>query len=319
MKNKILVLSIVGLFLLTSLSSMSIIGMTITKESNNRNTLTFFDENDAELPIWDVGDYWTYDVTINGGIPKYVTLSNIKMSNLKFTVEEVHNETYTISFSSSVTGSGTVKLDIITISGQLQQTEIEGTLIVNKSKLTINATKDLIVDGYVKPPVIPKIHFDAEGDVFLSHGTPLLNFPINNYDSWFVDETPIELDMIINVQLIPDPIEADGTVHVEAHFAECHEWDIVNVPAGEYDALKISSSLGDEHLVWYSVAAGNIVKMRSRDIPLNWGYSGEYDIDMVLKSTNLPILPDPLEILVKQDNILKVAMVKLGKFIIALW
>jgi hypothetical protein len=293
MKNKILVFCIVSLFLLTSLPAISITGTKIIKESGNRNNLTFFDENDAEVPIWDVGHSWTYDVTINGGIPKHVTLNNIRMSNLKFTVEEVHNETYNVSFSSSVTGSGTVKLEFISISGQLQQTEIEGTLIVNKSKLTINATKDLIVDGYVKPPIIPKIHFDAEGDVFPSYGTPLLNFPINNYDSWFVDDIPIELDMTINVQILSDPIEAEGIVHVEGHFAECHEWDIVNVPAGEYDALKISSSLGDEHLVWYSVAAGNFVKMRGRDIPLNWGYSGEYDIDVVLKSTNFYVDSDP--------------------------
>ena len=120
-----------------------------------------------------------------------------------------------------------------------------------------------------------------------------MNFPINNNDSWFVDELPIELSLTVNVQLLPDPIEVQEIVYVEGHFAECLEWNIVNVAAGEYDALRISSDLGNEHLVWYSVAAGNVVKMRSRDIPLDWGYFGKYDIDIALKSTNFHIDSDP--------------------------
>ena len=185
MKNKILIFCIASLFLLTCLSSMSIIGMKTTKESVNRNTLTFFNENDAETPIWDVGHSWTYDVTINGGIPPNLNIDNLKMNDLIFTVEQVLDDSYILSFSAVLTGSGTVKIDIISLSGTLQNTEMEGDIIVNKSKLTINELQNFIVEGYVKPNLLPKIPFNVEADGLLIYGTPLLNFPINTYDGWY--------------------------------------------------------------------------------------------------------------------------------------
>jgi len=251
----------------------------------SESSLNFIDENDAEVPIWNVGHSWTYDVTINGGLSPYLSINNFKMNNLKLTVEEVLDDSYILSFSADLTGSGSVKLDVITLSGQLKDTEMEGTMIVDESKLTVNELSDLIVDGYIKPNLLPKIPFNVEGDCFFTHGTPLLNFPINNYETWYVDETILDFDLVVN--LLPDPIHQ--STYVEGFFAECHEWDIVNVPAGEYDALKIVSELGDEYLVWYSVAAGNIIKVKGRDIPLSWGYLGEYDFDIVLKSTNFQI------------------------------
>jgi hypothetical protein len=284
MKNKIFFIFI-SLFLLICISSMPLMGMKISLKDNTEIPSTIFDENDAEAPVWDVGHSWTYDVNIFGGIPNYVSL-NVRMSNLKFKVDEVHNDTYKISFSSSITGSVTVKLEIIKISGQFQNTDMSGVLIVNKSKFTINETKNLIIDGFIKPNLLPKIPFNIAGDcLFTYEGNPLFKFPINNYESWVVHETLIGLNF--TVSLLPDPVQ--GNIYVEGHIVECLEWDIVNVQAGEFDALKLSSYLGDEHHVWYSVAAGNVVKMIGRDIPFNWGYAGEYYIDLQLKSTNFHI------------------------------
>ena len=289
MKNK-LIFILISLFFLTCISPISIIGINTSISYNNENSPAVFDENDAEIPIWDVGHSWTYDVTVHGGIPNYVTLSNIKMNDLKFIIEEVHNDSYTISFSTSITGSATVKINIIKISGNIQDTEMNGILIVNKSKLTINKCKDLIVDGYIKPNLLPKIAFSIEGDCIFSYqGNPLSKFPINNFESWIVNEISINFNFIVS--LLPDPIQ--DFICIEEHLAECLEWDIINVPAGEYDALKISSSLGDEHLSWYSVAAGNVVKMRGRNIPFHYGYAGEYNIDIQLKSTNFHIDSNP--------------------------
>ena len=263
--------------------------MNIIKEQDSLNPLFFSEENDAEAPMWEVGNSWTYEITMDGGILPYININYIFFNNLILTVEEVLDDSYKLSFSSDITGSGSFKLDIITISGQLMDTEMEGYIIVNKTKLTINEIQEIIIDGYVKPNLLPKIPLNIDGDVLLMHNRPLLNFPINNNDFWYVDEIEILLDL--NVNLLPNPVY--DYHYIEGHFAECLEWEIVNVPAGEYDALKISTSLGEEHLVWYSVAAGNIIKMRGTNLPFSYGALGFYDMDIDLKSTNFYINSNP--------------------------
>ena len=287
MKWKMLVLCTVSMFLLTCFSSMSIIGANVKKEIVNSET--FLEEPDADTPIWEVGNYWTYDITINGGIPKYLDINNLKMDDLKFTVEEVNDDSYTVSFSCDVTGNVVVKVDIIQISGNFQDTDLEGTLIVNKSKLTINEVADMVFDGYIKPNILPKIPINIAGDCLFFYQTPLLDFPINNGESWIANEIYLQYDLVIN--LLPDP--AQDSIFIEGHYVECLDWDIVTVPAGEFDALELSSDLGDEHTVWYAVSAGNAVKVRSRGMPLNGGYYGDYDIDITLQSTNFEIESDP--------------------------
>ena len=252
-------------------------------------TMEFNDEYDAEAPIWEVGHTWTYDITINGGITNHLTLNNFKLNDMTFTVEEVNDDSYTLSVSADITGWITVKGDIIKISGQFQNTDMEATLIVNKSKLTVNEGLDSIIDGYIKPNLLPKIPITIDGDILFTYGVPMLNFPFNNWDVWYMDF--IVMDFDLNVNLLPDPVQT--TTYLQGHFVECREWDIINVAGEEYDALRIYTGLGDEHLVWYSVAAGNIIKRRGRNIPLYWGELGDYDIDVELQSTNFYIDSDP--------------------------
>jgi len=287
MKEKLLILGIVGLFLLSSVPSLS--GLSFTLVDDDPTTSNFFVEDDAVAPEWEVGHTWTYEATLNGGFPGYWTFSNIRTTDLVITVEEVQSDSYLLSFSASISGSVVLKVSIITISGTLQDTGVEGDLLVNKSKLTYDAMEDFVFDGFIKPNLLPKIPFSFDGDVLMYYGTPLLNFPINNYESWNIDEIAMSTD--INVNLLPDPVQEE--IYIQAHYAECLEWDIVNVDAGEYDALPISTDLGDEHITWYSVAAGNIIKVRGRDLPVYYGSFGEYNVDMELKSTNFHIDSNP--------------------------
>ena len=289
MKNKILILFIVGLFIASSLASISTIGIQTFKENEINNNSINLNENDAEAPVWDVGHYWTYDITINGGFSNKIIINNLKINDIKFTVDLVDADSYYLSFSSgSVTGSVTVKTDIITLSGNFQNTDMQGDIVVNKSKLTYETFEDAIIDGFIKPNILPKIPFSIEGYGSFMYGVPLLNFPINNGDVYFVHDISITLNAEIN--LLPEPIEE--LIFIEGRATEVLEWDIVNVAAGEFDALKISSEIGDEHIVWYAVSAGNVVKMRGRDIPFSYGYFGEYDFDIELQSTNFYIESD---------------------------
>ena len=286
--KKIIILLIISFFLLLPVFS-AITALNITNSTENKENSKYSEEDDADTPIWVIGNSWIYDITINGGLSSYWNINNLKMNDLSFTVEEILTDMYRVSVSGDITGGISLDLDLIKISGQFVDTEIEGNMFIDKSTLAINELQATTITGYIKPNLLPKIPFTADCSGFFEYGIPLLNFPINNEDTWFVDTITITFSM--DVSLLPNPIEQ--TIYVGGHYVECHEWDIVDVQAGEYDALKLSSVLGYEHNVWYSVAAGNIVKMVGKNIPFSWGDLGTYNIDIELVSTTYVIESDP--------------------------
>jgi len=259
-------------------------GVKVNKmDDSPKITPLFFDENDADLPTWTVGNSWTYEITMNGGIEDFVDINNLQMSNLEFSVVEVQTDFYKLDMSGDVSGNVVADLSGITLSGQLQDTTISGTVFVNKSTICLHEIQNFDLSGYVKPPILPRIPFSATGIMNASYGlvTPF-DFPINTEEVWFVDEIILGLNFDIN--LLPDP--AIQNIYIEYHDASCIEWDEVNSGGTDYDCLKISSeSYGESHNYWYSPAAGNVVKVTARDVPFSWGYYGIYDIDIELLST----------------------------------
>jgi hypothetical protein len=241
------------------------------------------DENDADLPIWNIGDSWTYRVTMNGGIEDFVDLNNLQITNLEFTVEQVQTEFYKLDMSGDASGSVVIDLDIIPLSGQLQDTSFSGDVFVNKSTICLHEIQNLDFSGYVKPPILPRIPFSITGIMNATFGSvTTFDFPINRDETWFIDE--IALGFNFDINLLPDP--AVETIYIQYHDATCTEWDEVTTGGTDYDALKVSSeTLGESHSYWYSPAAGNVVKVTGRDVPFSWGYYGIYDIDIELLST----------------------------------
>ena len=61
-------------------------------------------------------------------------------------------------------------------------------------------------------------------------------------------------------------------------------WETVEVGEIEYDALEISGNLGSKNSIWYSTAAGNVVKVDYENIDLGYGYKLN-TLEMVLVST----------------------------------
>ena len=243
----------------------------------------YINDNDAESPIWKVGDSWTYEVCIDGGIEQFLDLDNVRMLDLKFVVKEVQADKYKLDLTADLTGSVEVELDIISLSGILQDVELEGTAFVDKSTLSVEKIEELHIEGYIKPPVLPRVRFEAGGNVNISYGVLPLDFPINVNESWNVDTIIMALN--ISVDILGQKIPVSLFLCVGDHSAQCVDWDIVKAENMEYDALRISGDLGEQNDIWYSLGAGNVVKVVGRDIPLSWGGYGYYDIDMELKST----------------------------------
>lgn len=288
---------LIFLITMTMLSSVIVGAVGINIKSANLNG------NDADLPVWSIGDSWTYEVTIDGGLPEFGA-DNVQLSDFAFTVEQIQAEQYLLDFSSDISG----RMDLSTsIFVTFIDTSIQGTAYVNKSTIALEQIQDLEIDGNIKINNLPgSIPFDATGHINITtFGADLpVKFPLNVDDNWFVDYSSLEISINHGISIpgidIPDPFELN--LYAQDHYASCIGWDIVN--NAEYDALQIETvtDLGENgewtHNVWYSPAVGNVVKVESRNMPLSWGGWGYYDIDIELKSTtyqassNAPQTPD---------------------------
>lgn len=294
MKNKILVLFIFLTLLLTSLSSSA---LRLQNTNSGQSSVSNLESNnDADVPVWDVGDSWTYECFLNGGLEDFIDLNNLKFDNLEFVVSEVQNDFYKMDMSGDVSGLVTVDLGI-SISGSLRSTTIEGDVYVNKSNLFIEKVENFLMSGGIKPGIGPQIGFDVDGIIVITHGISVLDFPFNRDDAWLVDEISVNINGSVNVgSLLSEDL--DITIYIQEHMIFCEKWDNLEIQSGNYDALKLTQYTSDplsdeEHNIWFSPAVGNIVKVQSREIPFSWGGWGYYDIDMELLSTNYEPLSNP--------------------------
>lgn len=256
-----------------------------------------FNENDAELPIWKVGDSWTYDIVVDGGLGTDIDF-DLTIENFKLEVVEVQSDRYKLDLSvpkGDVEGGGSVDMDIITLSGDLLNTEMDGTMYVNKSDLGI-IESNVEIDGYIDRP-IADIHFTAdlsctfyneaeEETVFAP-----LKFPMNVGDSWMVPFTYIWLEVDVYFDLIPDLLDQYMTLLInETEELECTGIKSVTVPSGTYDTLEVSR--GSNNKFWYAVEAGNIIEVDYQNMDLGWGWILN-TLEMELISTTYEPPNDP--------------------------
>ena len=129
--------------------------------SINGNIEPSNDENDAELPIWKVGDSWTYNMEMEGGYDPDIDFDS-SIDNLKLDVTEVQDDRYKLDLTAptgDVTGSGSVDLDIMTLQGNLINTEMNGIMYIDKSTLEI-IESEMGIDGYIDKMI--DIHFTVD-------------------------------------------------------------------------------------------------------------------------------------------------------------
>ena len=72
-KKRIIFGSLLTIFLLI-MSSYFVGAITINKQGNPTLLTSSLDENDADLPIWTIGDSWTYNIEVEGEQNEYFDL-----------------------------------------------------------------------------------------------------------------------------------------------------------------------------------------------------------------------------------------------------
>jgi len=249
-------------------------------------------QNDADLPIWNVGDSWTYDVDFKGNRGSDINF-DISINNLKFEVVDYIGDEYKLNYIvniGDITGNIFVDLDILPISGELKNTWLEGWVRVNKSDLNIlNGVID--IDGYIDQFV--DVHFISH--IWMAYYNSELEetnfftikFPLNVGDEWsnpftylgfYLEESNIAENKSIVLGLN------------ETHF-KCTKWTVVKVNNVDYDVLEISRN-SSQNRYWFSLGTGNIVKVDYDNLDL--GLDREltrFDMELVSTTYEAPTNP----------------------------
>jgi len=319
MKKKSIIFGSVFIIFLLMMSSFFVGAITLNKHANSTYLTSILDENDADLPIWTIGDSWTYNVEIEGEQNEYFDLEfDLYIDNMEFEVVEIQAEMYKLSMivpEGDFNGAVTADLGAFTFSGNIEDAYLDGFMYVKKSTLGIQKCEGSIV-GDTNKLILP--HFDIdfqiefeveENNQGVKTNFSSLMFPMNIEDTWLIPQT--YLNISINA-VQPNLGQNRLFSYVYGHEATCIGWDTLQLGNNNYDALKISGvNNGDVNDVWYSAAAGNIIKIDYQNVALGFGYIlNTLTFDLVsttFESTSnppeMPITPTgPTDVLVGESG-----------------
>ena len=272
----------------------------------NRTFTTTNDVNDAELPVWSVGDSWVYNAVISGYQGQVLDF-NLVFNDMMFIVVDDSEDFYRVEVTVSngdLSGSVSLNSDLIRIQGSLTNTGLTGFLIVDKGTIGLNNV-NVTIDGFIDKLI--DIPFSVNVDmVFFGLSSEHLNFsslvfPMNVGEYWTNDLTYVSADL--KVDLVPQPV--DFITFVGSNDMYCDSWDVVNVGDSEFDCLKIIGSIGDKQNVWYSPAVGNIVRLDYENIHLGYGYTLDSVVfELVSTSYQYPSNPPDMPVFINGPDLL---------------
>lgn len=248
----------------------------------------------AELPTWEPGNYWTYLMNIS--YEATGASADMTLHNIIFEVVDIDEQRYTLAFNGTVTGA--VVLAGI-IEGNLQNTVIEGMAHVRKSDLALEQVFDVHMEGEIQRQMVTNSFWMDIG--MNQNVTPVVSpydFPIELFETWRVPETTFWLHVEGEISLaIPYAVYYDFPVYIEPHDMMCVGREIITVPAARYNAFAVSGYDGPhQYQFWYHPAVGNVVKSIHRNIRLWYNESIYWDIGELsteLCETNVFLLNEP--------------------------
>jgi len=251
---------------------------------------TVITDNGADVPTWETGTYWTYDIDI--GYEAGGTSADVTIADMRFEVTSVDAETYALEVEGTMTG--TVSIAGI-IEGRIQNTDLSGMATVRKADLALEQLADVHIEGEIQRTLTTN---DFQADLALKQNvTPVVSpydFPITVNDTWTVSLATYWLFLDAEVALaVPYGVMYDFPLYVEEHTVECTGIEGVTVPAGTYQAYHMTDS-GYEY--WYAAAAGNVVQTAYQDIRFWYNESLYWDINQLnaeLVETNFQPYSDP--------------------------
>ena len=232
---------------------------------------------DDNVPEWQVGNSWTYvvhNLAVTYDVSGQKILINGTIDDFTWTVTNISDPTYyTVGFTGKLTASYDIK--VTSISGNLQVkgtfkpslTHLKGTILFTKSDLKIHGVTAEIkgltaaVIAPLKIPLPIPFKITAYGD--FSDDFPLFDFPLSSNKYWSMPNLQITMQAnaggILGIFSFPITF---GTEYSWTPFAfHCQDKRDVTVPAGTYNAYKISSLFGEYFDYYYAPDIGNLIKI----------------------------------------------------------
>lgn len=187
----------------------------IQKDVNTPNQLLI---EEAQVPIWEIGNSWTYDIDtmqfiIDGDdISENLTITvNVFFDDLTLEVSDTSGDSYRVSIlETPIQGELNLNVDLgegpVIISAKFEDTSIVGQITYNKEDLGITQfiggidgrlSINIIEQPYFDRSVFPKIPIPMTINVEVDLDTPLslISFPLNeSLQFWGIPALNISLD-----------------------------------------------------------------------------------------------------------------------------
>ena len=285
MKGKIIGLIISMLFI------CSIVGATTPNVQTGQVPTSL----DDDVPIWNVGDSWTYtidDFTVDYNQGGQIIFIDGRIDDFTWVVESTAGSSYQVSFSGEIACEYEIYLTSATanlyVTGNMVNTltKFTGTIVFSKADLQIQDINGEIKGlsfGKISPLPIPlPLLFRISVDGDLSNDFPLFDFPLYVLKTWALPE--IQATMQVQIGGYFGLIKIPMTFYVNYPYTPLAFWVTdkrdITVEAGIYNAYQIESGFFDLFEYYYAPTVGNMIKI---DAMLTNG-----DMHGELKSFNWP-------------------------------
>jgi len=299
--KKLLVFGVFVIFLTLAITpSINANTITIRNNGNNQETMT---TNAIDFPVnvppWNVGNSWTYDMTlafealddnqgttlkVNGRVPSmYCRVDEIKCIN--------GEEVYILDIDGLF--SGTVNLLGILDIGHLNNVAFGGSAYFNANRLAPQSFF-FELDGKMGTP-LGDVDFYFTLDMSFEPSFDFINFPIyEDEESWDIS-TDASLTAYVKIKLLglinyettygPQDMDFDDTISNMGV-------ETVNVGAGSFETVKLGGIYGDPSEIYYAPEVGFLAKVYEK---LLWGEGGNIValFDLELSDTNYIVGNDP--------------------------
>ena len=208
MKTKLIGM-LICVMLMTTLLAVAKPPQKIESKSSTETMSTAYD---ADVPVWEIGDQWTYKIdNINIVFNQTGTLFDLYLTidELPLRVSALNETSYTLAFETTISGNSKIDLDRgegpINISITFSNLELSGNIIFEKSTLGIKAFSGsfngrfwvkIIQQPYFPIPWLPKFPVKIKSDLASDFSIPItpVMFPLNDSMMWNLSATNLTLN-----------------------------------------------------------------------------------------------------------------------------
>ena len=168
-----------------------------------------------DVPVWDIGNQWTYsidDIDLHFNSTSGIIDMHLTMDQLPLTVDSMDETTYTLGFTTAISGNAYVNMDLgdgpIDLTITFSNLKLQGDMSFEKTTLGITGLTG-VFDGrfwvkineqpYLPIPWLPtfpvKLKVSDFTSQFSTSLTPLM-FPLNDSMLWNLSSTNVSVDGI---------------------------------------------------------------------------------------------------------------------------